>query len=836
MKKNISINIGGIIFHIEEDGYETLKHYLDSINKYFSSYEDSEEIIADIEGRVAEIFLEKLQDGNQVVSAEDVNALIKTMGNISDFEAIEEDDDFEPAPKKEEKKKKAKEDRQSASSSRSTSGYEKTERLYRDLNRKILGGVASGIAHYYNFDPLWMRVGILAVTFGLVFAGPLTAVVFIAYFIMWAVTPGSTNLVENKNLKKFYRDPDQKVIGGVSSGLANYLNVDTMIVRIVFLVLLFGFGTGLILYIILWIITPEANSLTDKMQMKGEAVTLSNIDTNYKKSKTTDFEPKGEGTFTKVLLFPFRLIGKIFVGLGRAFSPLMLFLVAVIRIATGAIIATTALSVMISLLVATGVFLGLYNGDWFLWDSDFAYFPLEMFRNTVPEMGLIFLFVTSFIPVLYLFIAGITIIAKRRIMSPAVGWSILGIWFIAILGTFATIPNVVRDFRDEGIYRVADDFEIAADTVTLSMNEVRYGHFTRRGYRWDNDSYYSYNDTYTSDFTDLDIRMSDSDQFRVEKRFRARGRNLDDAEKRAQELSYEYKVDGNTITFDSEMKFPEKVEFRAQEADITFFIPEGRPFKISEGMRSILQYFRYGYSWRQAYNNTWVFQDGDLVCLTCESEEARNNNSAQSNTQKFDLDDFSSLKLSSSFKVNLVKGDQYKMEVSSKEQLYIPDLNVTNNELNLSRTNFKFNEEETANMEITITVPQLSQIRVSNKVDLNIEGFSTDLINIRVFDNAIVNLNSQFDELELFLTDEARVNLSNKVNKLEALLQKSARLYGYDANVEIAEIETDNESRVRINVNQELNVTAAGFSSVSHKGKAQVNIRDRGRSATITKF
>lgn len=835
MKKNISINIGGIIFHIEEDGYETLKHYLDSINKYFSSYEDSEEIIADIEGRIAEIFLEKLKDGNQVVSAEDVNALIKTMGNISDFEAIEEEDDFEPAPKKEEKKKKNKEDRQSASSERSTSGYQKTERLYRDLNRKILGGVASGIAHYYNFDPLWIRIGILAVTFGLVFAGPASALVFIAYFIMWAVTPGSSNLAENKNLKKLYRDPDQRVIGGVSSGLANYLNIDTMIVRIIFLVLLFGFGTGVVLYIILWIITPEANSLTDKMQMKGQAVTLSNIDTNYKKSKTTDFEPKGEGTFTKILLFPFRLIGKIFVGLGRAFAPLMLFLVAVIRIATGAIIATTALSVMVSLLIATGVFMGLYNSDWFLWDSDLAYFPIEMFRNTVPEIGLIFLLATAFIPVLYLFIAGITIIAKRRVMSPAVGWSILGFWFIAIIGTFATLPNVVRDFRDEGIYRVADDFEIEADTITLSMNEVRNGRFTRRGYRWDSDSYYAYNDTYTSDFTDLDIRMSDSDQFRVEKRFRARGRDLDDAEKRAQELSYGYKVDGSTITFDSEMTFPERVEFRAQEADITFFIPEGRPFKINEGMRTILQYFRYGYSWRQAYNNTWVFQDGDLVCLTCESEEALNN-SSQSNTQKFDLDEFSSLKLSSSFKVNLVKGDKYEMEVSSKTSFDTPDLRIFNNELSLSRVDFKFNEEETSNMEITITVPELSRIQVSNNVDLNVENFNIDLINIRAYDNAIVNLNSEVGELVLFLTDEARVNLSNNINKLEALLQKDARLYGYDANVEIAEIETDNESRVRINVNQELNVTAEGFSSISYKGKGQLNVRDKGRSATITKF
>ena len=90
MKKNISINISGIIFHIEEDGYETLRKYLDSVNKYFASFDDNSEILSDIEGRIAEIFLSKLNDGKQVITAEDVSNLIATMGSVSDFKAAEE--------------------------------------------------------------------------------------------------------------------------------------------------------------------------------------------------------------------------------------------------------------------------------------------------------------------------------------------------------------------------------------------------------------------------------------------------------------------------------------------------------------------------------------------------------------------------------------------------------------------------------------------------------------------------------------------------------------------------------------------------------------------------
>lgn len=88
MKKTISINIGGVIFHIEEDGYEKLKSYLNSIQKYFSAFADSKEILSDIEGRIAERFLNKQKAENkQVISLADVDELIAAMGTVADFEA-----------------------------------------------------------------------------------------------------------------------------------------------------------------------------------------------------------------------------------------------------------------------------------------------------------------------------------------------------------------------------------------------------------------------------------------------------------------------------------------------------------------------------------------------------------------------------------------------------------------------------------------------------------------------------------------------------------------------------------------------------------------------------
>ena len=99
MKKTLSINISGILFHIEEDGYDTLKNYLESINSHFSGYADSKEIISDIENRVAEIFLSYLKNNNQVITAENVTRLIEKMGTIADFSSLEDkvEEEYEQA-------------------------------------------------------------------------------------------------------------------------------------------------------------------------------------------------------------------------------------------------------------------------------------------------------------------------------------------------------------------------------------------------------------------------------------------------------------------------------------------------------------------------------------------------------------------------------------------------------------------------------------------------------------------------------------------------------------------------------------------------------------------
>jgi phage shock protein PspC (stress-responsive transcriptional regulator) len=183
MKKTVSITISGIIFNIEEDGYDVLRRYLDTISGYFTQSDGKDEIMADIEARIAELFQERMDDRKMVITAEDVEEVINVMGRPEEY--VGEDTEF--------------------GSSTAGEGYRRrgSRRVYRDMEGNLIGGVCSGIAHYFGWDPLWIR-------------------------LIWAL-------------------------------------------------LAIGFGFGFLLYIILWIIIPEAKSTSEKLEMTGEAVNVENI-------------------------------------------------------------------------------------------------------------------------------------------------------------------------------------------------------------------------------------------------------------------------------------------------------------------------------------------------------------------------------------------------------------------------------------------------------------------------------------------------------------------------------------------------------------------------------
>ena len=275
MKKTFTISLGHSVFNVEEDAYDILKMYLDSIKSYFEKMENDSEIISDFELRIAENFSSKLSSGKQYINLSDVKEVIQIMGSLDDFQEIYDDDQTEDV--KEDKKI--------------------NNKLFRDSSNRIIAGVCSGIAEYFKIDPIIVRVLFFI-------AVPLNLIV---YIIFWIGIPSKDF---DPDLRKIlYRDTENGVIGGVAKGLSNYLKIDANIIRVIFVVSLFFGGAGLLFYFLLWLFTKEAKTIGEKMNMSGFNVNLSNIE-DFIKKKTKNLNSP-ENTLTKIFLFPFRLLAPL---------------------------------------------------------------------------------------------------------------------------------------------------------------------------------------------------------------------------------------------------------------------------------------------------------------------------------------------------------------------------------------------------------------------------------------------------------------------------------------------------------------------------------------------
>ena len=300
MNKTININISGTVFNVDEDAYDLLYKYLESIKKYFSKIDADGEIVADIESRIAENFLSSISSQNNSISISDVKNVIKVMGTLDDFKEIYEDVDKEEES--------------------NTSEEKKPKRLFRNINDKVIGGVASGISNYFKIDPLITRIIFITMAF---FGG----FGLLAYIICWIGIPAG-NDSESIIRKRYYRDSDEKVLGGVAMGVANYFSIDVSLVRILFLISIFFGGFGVLIYFILWFITPEATTVGEKMSMKGYSVTLENIE-KYVEEKINP-EDKEENILMKIILFPFRIAGPILNGFIKLVAPFIKIALSII--------------------------------------------------------------------------------------------------------------------------------------------------------------------------------------------------------------------------------------------------------------------------------------------------------------------------------------------------------------------------------------------------------------------------------------------------------------------------------------------------------------------------
>ncbi|MDD2910690.1 MAG: PspC domain-containing protein [Petrimonas sp.] len=286
MKKVININFQGQVIAIEETAYELLKQYIDSLKKYFSREEGGEEIVNDIENRIAELFGNRLKLGINCITDEDVQSIISSIGRPEDFDTEYQESVYAYGETPFEQFASTSEQPKSE-----PDGSERRQTLYRNANDKIIAGVCSGLAHYFKIDPVWMRI-VFVVLF---------SVLFWVYLILWIVL--KPKVLETNVARRLYRNPNDRFLGGVCGGIAAYFKIDTWIPRLLFAAPLFLNLMGMIsipffpwnrffdnvdfnwninmsvvvIYAVLWVIIPRATTVKQKLEMMGEEEYIKSI-------------------------------------------------------------------------------------------------------------------------------------------------------------------------------------------------------------------------------------------------------------------------------------------------------------------------------------------------------------------------------------------------------------------------------------------------------------------------------------------------------------------------------------------------------------------------------
>lgn len=510
MKKAFKINLGGQIFHIDDDAYEKLKNYLDSISGHFSDADESREIISDIENRIAEHFINKMKTGIQVISIKDVDEVMIFMG--------------------------------------------RPEEIAGDENE------------------------------------------------------GEKRKAQRRSYRRLYRDPENAVFGGVCSGLGAYFNIDSVIIRILFILLLFV-GWGLLIYIILWIAVPKAKTVAEKLEMRGEKVNVSNIEKTIREEYDTVKEnlkkTRDSETFRNVESFFIRLLkvaGIMIIG----FAKIILVLVAISFIIAGIAIITGLIAFIFPKIIVTD--LNIHES--FSIDTLSSIFNLSNIRNIAINV-----FILVLIPLLAIIYGIFKIIFKFRAKDKLLGIIAFALWFIALLYLVRLVAIEAGNFSTfESVSHFSTIHDLDSRSISVKIDrDVEYKDQHLRSFSFDNTRYYI-KDKEIIGLPKISFERSKTDKYEVEIIKMSGGRNEDEAIKLAGAVNYNFSVDSNTLKLSPYFLINEEQKWRFQKVKATIYIPETDTVVIDENLKKYLVNVKTKSQTpkRLIAGNSWVMSDEGL--------------------------------------------------------------------------------------------------------------------------------------------------------------------------------------------------------------------------------
>ena len=889
MKKNISINLQGIIFHIEDDGYDVLSRYLQEVKSHFASYQGHEEIVADIEGRIAELFAARISPAKQVITLADVQEMTAKMGRVSDFNTSP-DEDEEPAaaagstfgpngpfgPKGTFGTDGPFGPEGPFGSGFATEADGQPRRLYRDLAHRKIAGVCAGLAQYFLVNPLVVRLIFLAVlllpnfffTFGHL-DGPLRhnlglgQVAFIVYVALWIALPKRYDAPEPIDTlsstgplagRKLYRDTGAGKVGGVSAGLAAYFNIDVTLVRVLFLISLFLGGSGFFIYVILWIVVPEARTVSEKMQMRGDAVTLSGIDSNLRNAETDN--PAG----------PNRPVGTFFENAAREARPAFSFVGRVLRIIIGVIILVLAGFLLVVLAMSAGTLLGFFPHDTVdLGDSGTKYLLL----HDVPTWGIVSGLLALGVPSLALLLLGLRLLLRRPMLGQSGNLLLLGLWLLGLLGTGAAIATYAREYRTRASYTTTRELEfVPGPGLVLAVR--------------DQDDY----------LKRINLRLAPADSSAlgsVEEEFRARGRSQSAARLTAQSsILYTYTQQDSTLTLDRGIMLKEDRPFRNQELTLTLHLPLSKVYTLTPAFIDLLDEedftgnraphdheahrarltrqgrftlldspggeaseegtnFNRDNSDNEGDNGDEVVKfdvngnrmrvrvntDGDTPRVSVETDAADFNTDPASYGEGrktlSDPGEFSEIEAGGALHVVVRTGSEYKVEAagSSRDLRYLR-LTRDGNRLVLSQRGGDFNllsygDHRSGDILVTVTLPRLRELSLSGASQAIIAGLDqSEDLHLEANGASVVRLSANLPTLTLELSGASRADLSGTVQRLDLEGHGASQLQALRLSATQVKAELHEASTASVRATENLDVDLSGGSQLRYAGEPRI--------------
>lgn len=430
--------------------------------------------------------------------------------------------------------------------------------------------------------------------------------------------PKSSKSYTRKPHKQLFRDVDNKYIGGVCAGMSYYLGIDALWVRLLFILTTILSGFGILVYILFWILVPEATTTAQKIAMTGEPVNISNIEKKIKegfdevteKVKSVDYDKMGASvkknsknifdSILSVIMFLFRVVAKLI----------------------GIIVLVFAATVLISLLI------GLFTaGTIDLWGAQ----PWREFVDITIDAPVWLISLLSFfavgIPFFFLFYLGLKILLNNlNSIGNFAKFTLLGVWLLSIIGL--TILGI-RTASSYSFDATATDTEVLniTESDTLEIRILEAENLKNRYYRDSNfDIIIDGNEKmiYREDMA-FYVKQSLNNESRIEIEKKSQGSNYKDAFNRAEAIDYSFKIENNTLFLNDYLTTDYENKFRDQEVEIVIYIPENTAVKFHNSTRYHIDgkiKNNQNYYSNDLANHSWKMDSlGVLNCLDCPIEE-----------------------------------------------------------------------------------------------------------------------------------------------------------------------------------------------------------------------